>query len=302
MLVTILNISLVVIVVLIFLIALFSFVLVKIISKPKRDKLEDCIAIEKGKNFWHEFDQYESEKWNILSFDGYILHGNLIKGNSDKFVIITHGYTYTRWGSVKYTHIFHKLGYNVYIYDLRHHGENCDFFCSMGDYESRDIVEIAKAIKNRFGENAQIGLHGESLGASSSLLAIGQGGNFSFVVADCGFSELGKLLEYQGTKKRQIPKFLIYTTSAMNRLLHGRSYYDIQPIKNLRNISVPILFIHGEDDTYIPCSMSKEMFEAYNGPKKIALFPGARHAQSYESNPEKYEKIIEEFCKTKVIM
>lgn len=298
----IINSILITLMVLALFIVAYSFILVRIISKPKRYGLAECIEIEKSKNFWQQFDQYEKETWNILSFDGYELHGNLIKGSSDKFVIISHGYKYTRWGSVKYTHVYHKLGYNVYLYDLRHHGENSNCYCSMGDYESQDIVAIAKAIRMRFGKNALIGLHGESLGAASSLLAAGLNEEFSFVVADCGFSNLGKILEYQGAKKWYLPKFFVHTASLLNQLLHGRSFYDIQPIRSIENIRIPILFIHGDEDDFIPKSMSKDMFEVYKGPKQIELFPGARHAHSYKSNPPKYEKTIEMFCETNGLM
>ncbi len=44
--------------------------------------------------------------------------------NGQKFVIISHGYTYNRHGSMKYASILRRLGYNCVIYDDRRHGEN----------------------------------------------------------------------------------------------------------------------------------------------------------------------------------
>ena len=91
---------------------------------PKRRTYEEVEQIEKSKNNWGDYDNYEKEEWNIKSFDGYFLHGILIKNNSNKYVIVTHGYTYNMLGSIKYANIYYKLGYNVYIYDLRHFGKN----------------------------------------------------------------------------------------------------------------------------------------------------------------------------------
>lgn len=270
--------------------------LVHLVCKPNKYTMEQTKEIEQSKGFLDHYELYETEDFPIQSFDGYKLNGSLLFGESkEKFVILTHGYTYTRYGSMKYAHLFLNLGYSVYVYDLRHHGANKEFFCSMGDYESRDIVAIAAAIKERFGPSVQIGLHGESLGAASSILASALSPDFSFLIEDCGFSDLKSLLIYQGKSRFHLPKFEVSVASFYNKILHKTWYGSISPIHALQNATLPVLMIHGKEDDFIPPSMCEDMYAKYHGVKQMVLFDGAKHAASYETNPVKYKQVVESF-------
>ncbi|MDD6194554.1 MAG: alpha/beta hydrolase [Lachnospiraceae bacterium] len=256
---------------------------------PKRTSYEEAEQIEKSKGYWGDYDSYEKEAFNVTSFDGYVLHGELIKGVADRYVIITHGYTYNMLGSIKYVHMFHKLGYNVYIYDLRHFGKNDESFCSMGWYESRDIIAVAGALRQRFGNNISIGLHGESLGCASSLMALGMSQEFEFLIADCGFVDLHKLLADQAKKMLHMPSFIVFFTDFWMKRLHHYRFAEVRPIDALENNNVPILFIHGAADDFILPEHTKQAYEACRSYKRISLVEGAGHAQSYEKDPAEYE-------------
>lgn len=70
----------------------------------------------------------------------------------------------------------------------------------------------------------------------------------------------------------------------------------ISPIKAIKDISVPIMFVHGLADDYIPYTHTEAMYNTYNGKKKIYLAKNnALHAGSYLADEEKYEKEIKEF-------
>jgi len=265
------------------------------VTRPKRPSYEKAEAIEKSKNFWGDYDSYEKEEWNIESFDGYTLHGILIKNDSDKYVIITHGYIYNRMGSVKYANLFYKLGFNVYIYDLRHFGQNKPTYCSMGHNEPRDIICIQEALYKRFGENITIGLHGESLGCASSILALGLSQKFSFVVADCGFYELQPLLKDLAGKMLHLPGFMQYFTDVWMTLVHHYQFAIIRPIDVMEHNEVPILFFHGADDNFILPWHSEKAFKACHSYKELYLIEGAEHAESYFKNPEGYASKVEHF-------
>ena len=278
------------------LILLIGFCLMKYVIKPKRISMEESISIEKSKNFWGDYDSYPKEEMNIESFDDYLLHGILLKNTSDKYVIITHGYTYTRYGSVKYANIFYSLGYNVYLYDLRHHGANANSYCSMSYLEGQDIIAIKEALKSRFGKDIQVGLHGESLGAASSIAALGLSREFTFCIADCGFSDLSELLIYQARRLMHMPGWIVHVASGFLRIIYHYSFYEVKPITGLHNNLTPILFIHGENDDFILPSHSKKMYEACNlCHKELFFIPNAKHAESYESDPQQYATVVHAF-------
>lgn len=265
------------------------------ITKPKKPTTEESISREKERGHWKDYDSYAKKEWNIKGCNDYLLHGELLTNPGKKFVIITHGYTDSRYGALKYAHIYHKLGFQVYIYDLRFHGTNEGGHCSMGYYESQDIVAIADNIWETYGADAVIGLHGESLGSASSILALAKQQKFAFVVSDCGFSDLRELMQYQAHARFHLPKFLAATSSWMNCMIHNYQFFNISPICALKDNKVPVLFIHGKEDDFIPPTMCEDMYRAATCVKKMVLFEHANHAQSYLCEPEKYEELIVSF-------
>lgn len=268
---------------------------------PERVSHERAEEIEKSKNFWGDYDSYEKEVFHVTSYDGYILHGELLKNNSNKYVIVTHGYTYNMLGSIKYANIFYKLGYNVYIYDLRHFGKNDKCFCSMGRYEPKDIIAVKEALYDRFGRDITIGLHGESLGCASSLIALSMSQEFEFLVADCGFVDLKMLLRDQAGKMLHLPAAMIYFTDFWMLLLHHYRLSKIRPFDALVENKVPILFFHGAADEFIIPLHSQKAYEACKSYKQIHIIEGAGHAQSYEKDPIGYEEKVKQFitgCQT----
>lgn len=276
--------------------AAVSGAMLHIVTKPRRATMEQSVARERENGSYGDYDTYDREPLELVMEDGYILHGELLKRPGRKYVIITHGYSDTRLGSLKYAHIYYRLGYNVCIYDLRHHGENVDTYCSMGYRESRDIVTIAEYLKKRFGSDITLGLHGESLGSASSILALGRYPDFDFCVSDCGFADLGKLLEYLCRVRIRLPGKLSHLASLASRVRYRYRLDGIRPVDVFSGeIRTPVLFIHGEADDFIPPEHCRMMYEAAGGKKELALFPGAGHAQSYFSDSARYERVVGEF-------
>lgn len=262
---------------------------------PKRYTYEETTEDQRNKNLWGDYDSYEKEAFDVTCPDGYILHGELIRNDSKKFVIITHGYTINLCGSVKYANIFYRLGYNVYLYDLRHFGKNKECFCSMGRNEAKDIITVQETLLKRFGEDITIGLHGESLGCASSMLALGLSQRFAFLVADCGFVDLKVLLEDQAGKMLHLPSFMAYFTDFWMKLLHHYKFSQIRPIDVMKDNKVPVLFFHGADDDFIVPEHSRRAYAACSAYKKLCIVEGAGHAQSYERDPVGYARTIETF-------
>lgn len=286
----------------ILLLIVVGVLLVNYVTFPKRSTLEEGIAYAKEHDYWRDFDAYEKENVEMKSYDGYLLHGILLKNDSKKFVIITHGYTDNRYGSVKYCHMYRNMGYQVLLYDLRHHGENKSCYCSMGFKEHKDILAVSEYLKERFGSDITIGLHGESLGCASSILALGKSDSFDFCVADCGFSDLYKLLSYQAYQTFHLPAIFAHLASGICYLMHGHTFSGIRPIDSFMTSQTPILFIHGKEDDFIPPYMSEDMYAKAQCYKKIELVEGAMHARSYEILRKEYETKVKQFLEEKPVL
>ncbi len=264
---------------------------------PKRFNLEQTKEFELKKPYLQGVAFPAKDIYSIFSYDGYELHAEYIEtdASSKKFVIISHGYTYTRYGSYKYVYLFQKLGFNCIIYDDRGHGENKKTRCMFGIRESKDLLAVIEDTYQRFGQDIILGLHGESMGSGLSLMALHYKPNVRFLVADCGY---GRLLEVLCGKVKEIfhlPGFFAYPASFFCRILYGFSLAKVSPEEALYDNEIPVCFIHGEADGFIPCSQSVRMHEINKGYSELHTFPGADHAQSLDTDIKRYESVLKEF-------
>lgn len=241
------------------------------------------------------YDPLEKTDYQVTSYDGYILNVELIRNTvpSDKFILISHGYSDNRFGSLKYTKMYLDLGFNVIVYDLRGHGENEATFCTYSARERKDLAALIQDCRDRY-QPAIFGIHGESLGAATSIACLEEKPQIDFVVADCGFSDISNVLK-GGVKSMHLPEGLVSLSSVCARLRYGYSYDMMRPIDSLADNEVPILFIHGAEDTFILPENSERMKKETKGYSELHLISEAAHAASVLTAPEEYREIVEAF-------
>ncbi|MCB9498777.1 MAG: alpha/beta hydrolase [Bacillales bacterium] len=264
---------------------------------PKRYTSEETIKIESDKGFMEGYQETKREDYLINSFDGYVLHTTLIKAEKEtkKIVIISHGHTYTKYGSVKYAMLYRKLGYDSIIYDNRGHGENKRCSITMGEKEAKDLMEVIKDTYKRYGDNIYLGLHGESLGSALSLIALKYKPNVKFVVSDCAFSNLDVLFRDMIKRIYHLPKFLVDFASLAAKINYHLNIKKISPIDSLTDNMVPVCFINGDKDDLMSLDMVDSMYQRNKGYKEMHIFEGARHAESYGVDKKRYLEILTAF-------
>ncbi|MBQ6478664.1 MAG: alpha/beta hydrolase [Erysipelotrichaceae bacterium] len=275
-----------------------------IVILPKRFSFSEERDYEISKGFKHVFDLYDSV-WNredfSLDVNGVTIRGEVIinehpKGN--KAAIIAHGHTANRYADLKYADLFYKAGFHVVIYDERHFGASSGEICTLGQEEAKDLRDIFRYTKERFGEDCSIGLHGESMGAATSLLVL-KYIRPDFVIADCPFADSVVLFKEFVRKDLGIfSSLVVWTVCQIARIRYRYNVKETSPIAVVRNSDVPICFMHGTADTLIDCHHSRDMYAVCrNGNSELHLFEGAEHARSIVSDPEAYEAILRDFLK-----
>ncbi len=241
----------------------------------------------------------EKTDYTVSGADGYVLHVQLLKNPepTDRFIILSHGYTDNRIGSLKYVKMYLDLGFNCIIYDLRGHGENEPAFTTYGFLESRDLKALIEDTRTRYPELTQLGLHGESLGAATTVTVLKYAPAVDFAVADCGFSDIENVLR-EGYKNAHVPGFLFDLADLGARIRFHHALKDMRPIDSLDENRIPILFIHGENDLFILPENSRDMAGRTRGPHAVRLIPGAGHAESILTDPELYREYVSDFLQT----
>lgn len=289
------------------LLVISGFVLAVTVVFPKRFRVKETlgIEIEKGVFKWEEYSEWPKEEVICHSKFGYPLYCLYFPmEGSKRCIILSHGITYTRYGSVKYMQIFRSLGFNILIYDLRHHGDSGGPNSTFGFYEKEDLKTIVDWVYGKLGEDSIIGTHGESMGAAISIEHAAIDPRISFLIEDCGYSDMNGILEYHLKKDYHLPRipFLILA-SAASKLITGMTFNQVSPLRVIKNISIPVLFIHGANDAFIEPRMAQEMYDQKTkGARSIYFAEGADHAESYSSNPQEYARVVTQFLKENQII
>ena len=275
-----------------------SILLAKQMSTPNGLSLEEEKQWAVENSVWGELENYHTEEYTVKGKDDYVLHCELVYSedseSTNKYVIISHGYNSNRYGAAKYVPTYISLGYKCVIYDLRGHGENDKSVCTIGNFESQDLIKLIDDTYSRYGDDIYLGLHGESMGSSTSLSSLAYKPKVHFVVADCGFTNLYELVKIQ-FHSRKMGLFLPGTDCAM-KIMFGYSMKETHAIDALPDNDIPICFIHGKSDDFIACTNSERMNEKTKGYSELHLIDNAGHAQSRQIlGKEKYTEIVEEF-------
>ena len=276
-------------------VALTAF-LAHVVMNGKRPTLEEAWEWQSARYDTSFYNDLEKTDYLVSGYDGYQLHVQLLTNPNptDRYVILTHGNTDNHIGSLKYVPMYMDLGYNCIIYDMRGHGEDEPTFTTYGILEGKDLVELVKDTKERYPKLEQLGLHGESLGASTTIEALAYEPEVDFVVSDCAFANVESVLR-QKLKTAHAPEFLVPLANVGIRVLYGYSIYDMHPIDALDKNTISILFIHGDADTTVLPQNAQELYDRTKGVRELHYVAGADHAESILKAPEEYREVVAAF-------
>lgn len=243
-------------------------------------------------------DESNYEDFYVTSKDGLKLHNYLLRNNSsDKWIIAVHGYTSEGKLMASYARKFYDMGYNVILPDLRGHGQSEGDYIGMGWDERFDIIDLIENIVDN-NENSQIVLFGVSMGASTVMNVSGEElpSNVKAIIEDCGYTSAWDEFSYQLKELFGLPAFpMMHTASLLGKIRAGYWLGEASAIEQVKNSKTPMLFIHGDSDTFVPSHMVNELYSAAKVEKEKLIIPGAGHAKSKDVDSELYWSTIFDF-------
>ena len=250
-------------------------------------------------------DELDTVKFTPLttkSTDNKKLYARLYEGSDKSTVIIQmHGY---RGHAIKdfsgASFYWFSKGFSILLPDQRAHENSSSHAITFGIRERYDVLCWISRITELYGKDVKIILSGISMGAATVLMASGLDlpDNVKGIIADCPYTTPKEII-LKVAKDRGYPPKLIYPLIRLSALVFA--FCDIEkasPMDALKNSKLPILFIHGDDDRFVPYEMGKALFDSYNGEKTLLTIPKAGHAFAYFFDTEEYEKALDEFCKS----
>ena len=239
------------------------------------------------------------EKVEIKSYDGLTLRGSYYEYAPDATVeLLFHGYRGSAerdlCGGIERCF---ALGRSVIIIDQRGGGKSDGHVITFGIREHRDCLAWIDYATKRFGKDRKLVIGGVSMGAATVMMAAGTNlpDNVVCVMADCGYSSAKEII-IKVIKQIKLPVFPFYPLIRLGGMLWGG--FDIEkdsPMEAVKRTRVPVVFIHGDTDNFVPYDMSVRLHEACVSKKKMVTIGGAGHGLAFPVDREGYVEALREF-------
>ena len=243
------------------------------------------------------FEILEMKSYDNLLLKGFYLPAPVPTG---KTVILAHGYNGTakeNMGSL--ARFYHgRFGWNIFMPDARGHGESEGNYIGFGWHERKDYVKWIYTLIQKIGENTQIVLHGISMGGATVLMTSGEPlpEQVKCIVADCAYTSAYDILCYQLKSMYKLSPFpFVPLTSLLCKWRAGYSFKEASALEQVKKTHKPILFIHGDNDLFVPTSMVYPLYNACPTEKELVLIPGAGHGMAYFTDKQGYMQAVQQF-------
>lgn len=245
----------------------------------------------------------------VPSFDGLRLHTLVYDkplavatagrpAQPRRWAVVVHGYTSKADEMTHFARMFQERGFCVLTPDLRGHGQSEGGYAGMGWHDRLDLLRWIHYILE-MDADAHIVLYGLSMGAAAVMMTAGEPlpGAVKAAVEDCGYTSVRDIFAYQLNKMFHLPAFpALYAAGAVTRLRAGYGFREGSAVKQLARCKIPVLFIHGGKDSFVPFAMQDSVYNACPSEKERLIIENAGHYQSAFEEPERYWNTVLAFC------
>ena len=228
-------------------------------------------------------------------------HGYFVRtAQGARTAIVVHGWRDCGIVFMNIGRIYQLMGYNVVMPDLHAHGLSEGEAIGMGWKDRLDVLYWMAVAAKMFNSGDFI-VHGVSMGAATTMNVSGEPMPETVksvrFVEDCGYTSVWEEFRYQLAEDFGLPAFpLLYTTSLLCKMKYGWSFGEASPLEQVRKCRQPMLFIHGDNDRFVPSWMVQPLYEAKPGSKSLWITKGTAHAESYDDHREEYTQRIINYC------
>ena len=258
-----------------------------------------CVNILDKSREMPEEPAVPTEEWRMTMPDGrnVVAVSYRPAKTGHRWVILAHGYGRDHRYVRDYAEVYLKQGYHVLSPDLCAAGESDGQYITMGVKEGEEIAKWAAKVKESDGD-AEIVLHGISMGAATVMLAAGryEMPGLAAVVEDCSYTSAYEMFANQLGVIFGLPEFPIMTcVDIVSGIKTGVKVSDAAPIKAVPDIKVPIMFIHGTADKLVPFPMMEKLYNACPAPKRKFVVEGAGHGDAMTVAGKEYWEAVFSF-------
>lgn len=245
-------------------------------------------------------EQKHCKEIHIHSYDGVELVGHWRPHpHGERIILAMHGWRSSWSGDFGMIADFWYANRCSVLYAEQRGQNNSGGACmGFGLLERFDCREWLNWICGQNEENLPVYLAGVSMGAATVLMAAGLDlpGNVRGVIADCAFTSPEAIWMHVARNNLHLSygvRKLAVNEICKKRIQSGAGEYST--LDALKQCKIPVLFIHGTDDHFVPVEMTYENYKVCSAPKRLFVVPGADHGMSYVVNQTGYQAAIKDF-------
>lgn len=237
----------------------------------------------------------------ILNEEGFRLHALYLFApkKTERTAVVLHGHTDNARRMLMFGYMFnHDLGYNVLLPDLQYQGLSAGDAIQMGWKDRQDVMRWMAVANQLFGGHTKMVIHGVSMGAAATMMVSGekQPPYVRCFIEDCGYTSVEDEFRYELKEMFRLPAFpLLPVASLLCQWQYGWSFSEASALQQIKHCHLPMFFIHGGSDTYVPTHMVYELYKAKPGIKELWVPRGVEHAESYKKCKEEYTRLVKDF-------
>lgn len=246
-------------------------------------------------------DKQEFEEMHMTSRDGLKLMGYYLpaKQPTNKLVILTHGYLgHAKQMGLYGQFYYEELGYNIFMPNARGHGTSGGDYYGFGWPDRLDLIDWTKLLSKKMGPATEVVYHGLSMGAATVLMASGENlpNQVKAIIADSPYQSVYQLFAYQLNRMFHLPAFPLLDN--MNLLTNAKAGYSLKEadaLSAVQRATIPILYIHGNADTFVPTEMAKKLYEVTKSDTELFLVDDANHGEAFVMDQQAYKRKVDDF-------
>lgn len=260
-----------------------------------------------GMTAWVE-DLFKSGQMRdtAIVIDGIEKHAYYVRAAepSVKTAVTIHGYTSHPIEMMPIARMFRdSLGYNVILPHLHHHGLSGGSSIQMGWKDRLDVIRWAEVAHEVFGDSVMV-VHGISMGGATTMMVSGEKlpCYIRGFIEDCGYTSAYDQFTKELKERFHLPRFpILYTADLICWLRYGWHFKEASSVDQVAKCRQPMLFIHGEEDDFVPYYMLEQNFNAKKqGYREMWSVPGVPHGESHHMFPAEYTEHVRKFLKEHV--
>lgn len=265
-----------------------------------KEDLENAGAGEHADEILYAREHFFDDKYKkvaIRSYDGLKLVGLLYEAPNPKgMIILFHGYRSSPVNDFCIAKDFyHNLGLSVLMPYQRAHGESEGEYITFGIRERYDVHSWIEFINKSAYSQLPLFLSGLSMGSSTVLMSAEKPfpRNVKLIIADCGFTSPFDIFEHVVKNNMKIPfKLFIPVFDFMCKRKAGFSVREYSTLEAMKECKIPVFFIHGEEDDYVPIEMTLKAYKVCQSEKYLLTVPEATHALSFMIDKDTYKPTL----------